>query len=74
MTSNNLHFGHFSDIPEYREVNRELVVQLLDRLPNPFVHVDVATGAGLVPQLLVEEARARNYQGTIIGLDATSMH
>ena len=69
MTSNNLHFGHFSDIPEYREVNRELVVQLLDRLPNPFVHVDVATGAGLVPQLLVEEATARNYQGTIIGLD-----
>ena len=69
MTSNNLHFGHFSDIPEYREVNRELVVQLLDRLPNPFVHVDVATGAGLVPQLLVEEATARNYQGTIIALD-----
>lgn len=69
MTSNNLHFGHFSDIPEYREVNRELVVQLLDRLPNPFVHVDVATGAGLVPQLLVEEATARKYQGTVIALD-----
>ena len=69
MTSNTLHFGHFSDIPEYREVNRELVVQLLDRLPNPFVHVDVATGAGLVPQLLVEEATARNYRGTIIALD-----
>ena len=69
ITSNNLHFGHFSDIPEYREVNRELVVQLLDRLPNPFVHVDVATGAGLVPQLLVEEATERNYRGTIIALD-----
>ena len=53
MTQNNLHFGHFSEIPEYREVNRELIAQLMDRLPNPFVHVDVATGAGLIPQLLV---------------------
>ena len=69
MTRNNLHFGHFSDIPEYREVNRDLVAQLLDRLPNPFVHVDVATGAGLVPQLLVEQATARGCRGKIIAVD-----
>ena len=69
MTQNNLHFGHFSEIPEYREVNRELIAQLMDRLPNPFVHVDVATGAGLIPQLLVEQATARGYHGQIIAVD-----
>ena len=69
MTQNNLHFGHFSEIPEYREVNRELIAQLMDRLPNPFVHVDVATGAGLIPQLLVEQATARGYHAQIIAVD-----
>ena len=65
----NLHFGHFSAIPEYRQVNRALIAQLLDRLPNPFVHLDVATGAGLVPQLIIEEATARGYRGRVIALD-----
>ena len=64
-----LHFGHFSAIPEYRQVNRDLVVRLLDRLPNPFVHLDVATGAGLIPQLIIEEATARGYHGRVIALD-----
>lgn len=64
-----LHFGHFSAIPEYRQVNRDLVARLLDRLPNPFVHLDVATGAGLIPQLIVEEATARGYRGRVIALD-----
>ena len=64
-----LHFGHFSAIPEYRQVNRGLVGRLLDRAPNPFVHLDVATGAGLIPQLIIEEATARGYRGRVIALD-----
>lgn len=64
-----LHFGHFSDIPEYREVNRALVQELVAHLPNPFVHVDLATGAGLVPQLLIEAAEARGYTGRVYGID-----
>lgn len=64
-----LHFGHFSAIPEYRQVNRDLVARLLDRVPNPFVHLDVATGAGLIPQIIIEEATARGYRGRVIALD-----
>ncbi|MBM4437987.1 MAG: class I SAM-dependent methyltransferase [Actinobacteria bacterium] len=64
-----LHFGHFAGITEYREVNRELIRELFDHLPNPFVHVDVATGTGLVPQLLIEAAEERGYAGRIVGLD-----
>ena len=64
-----LHFGHFSAIPEYRQVNRDLVARLLDRVPNPFVHLDVATGAGLIPQLIIEAATARGYSGRVIALD-----
>ena len=64
-----LHFGHFTAIPEYRQVNRDLVARLLDRVPNPFVHLDVATGAGLIPQLIIEEATARGYRGRVIALD-----
>jgi ubiquinone/menaquinone biosynthesis C-methylase UbiE len=67
-----LHFGYFSSVPEYRQVNRELIRQLFARLPNPFVHVDVATGTGLVPQLVIEEAKARGYQGKVIGIDHNS--
>ena len=64
-----LHFGHFAAVPEYRQVNRELVQELFRHMPNPFVHVDLATGTGLVPQLLIEEAEKRGFRGTIIGID-----
>lgn len=69
VTPEDLHFGHFSDIPEYREVNRALVQELVAYLPNPFVHVDVATGIGLVPQLLIEAAEERGYTGRVYGID-----
>ncbi|MCH7951937.1 methyltransferase domain-containing protein [Patescibacteria group bacterium] len=68
-TSEELHFGHFAEIPEYIEVNRELIQRLFQHLPNPFVLVDVATGTGLVPQLLIKEAERHGYSGTIIGID-----
>ena len=64
-----LHFGHFAAVPEYRQVNRQLVQELFRHMPNPFVHVDLATGTGLVPQLLIEEAERRGFRGTIIGID-----
>ena len=67
-----LHFGHFAAVPEYREVNRQLVQELFRHMPNPFVHVDLATGTGLVPQLLIEEAEKRGFQGTIIGIDRSA--
>lgn len=68
-TETQLHFGHFAEIPEYRQVNEQLVERLFQHLPNPFVLVDVATGTGLVPQLLIEKAERLGYSGTIIGID-----
>ena len=59
-------------VPEYREVNRQLVQELFRHMPNPFVHVDLATGTGLVPQLLIEEAEKRGFRGTIIGIDRSA--
>ncbi len=67
-----LHFGHFALVPEYRQVNRQLVQELFNHLPNPFVHVDLATGTGLVPQLLIEEAEKRGVKGTIVGIDLSA--
>ena len=67
-----LHFGHFALVPEYRQVNRQLVQELFNHLPNPFVHVDLATGTGLVPQLLIEEAEKRGVKGTIVGVDLSA--
>jgi ubiquinone/menaquinone biosynthesis C-methylase UbiE len=64
-----LHFGHFSAIQEYRQVNRELISAVFTYLPPTFFHVDIATGTGLVPQLMIEEAERRGYSGTIIGID-----
>jgi ubiquinone/menaquinone biosynthesis C-methylase UbiE len=69
LSSRELHFGHFSKIREYREVNRELIKQVFEHLPNPFLHVDVATGTGLVPQLLIEQAERRGVRGTVIAVD-----
>ena len=69
ISMNGLHFNHFASIPEYREVNRSLIREVVGYLPNPFFHVDIATGTGLVPQILMEEATARGYTGHIIGVD-----
>lgn len=64
-----LGFGDFAEIPEYRDVNRELVSRLVALLPNPFVHVDVATGTGLVPQLLIEAAERQQKEGKVFAID-----
>ncbi len=69
MSSKDMHFNHFAMIPEYREVNRDLIREIVGYLPDPFFHVDIATGTGLVPQILMEEAAAKGYSGHIIGVD-----
>ena len=69
LSNHDLHFGHFAAFPEYRETNRRLIRNLFCHLPDPFVHVDLATGTGLVPQLLQEEAQAAGARGTVIGID-----
>lgn len=68
-------YEHFAKQPEYVQVNRELVQVFIPFLPKNFLHVDVATGTGLVPKLLIEEAGERGHKGIIIGVDpnATSL-
>jgi len=64
-----LNFENFSRQPEYREVNRDLVNRFVLKFPPIFYHVDVATGTGLVPELIKEEASKENKKGVIIGID-----
>lgn len=65
-------YEHFAKQPEYVRVNRALVQRLFLLLPDNFFHVDVATGTGLVPKLLIEEARGNNHAERIIGVDPNS--
>jgi len=65
-------YEHFARQPEYVRVNRELVQILFSFLPRNFFHVDVATGTGLVPNLLIEEAQKNGSRGKIIGVDPNS--
>ena len=65
VPDNNLNFEEFSGQPEYVEVNRGLVKQVVLKLPVNFCHVDVATGTGLVPRLIIEEATKENKKGEI---------
>lgn len=69
IVDGDLNFGEFSKRPEYREVNRILIRELVSRLPENFRHVDVATGTGLVPQLIIEEAKKEGKTGEVIGID-----
>ena len=66
---NILTFEEFSRQPEYIEVNRGLIQKFVSRLPAVFCHVDVATGTGLVPQLIIDEAGRGGKKGKIIGID-----
>lgn len=61
-------YGPFAKQPEYIAINRELVGLILPRLPDRFVCVDVGTGTGLVPQLIIEDLD-NNKRGKIIGID-----
>lgn len=64
-----LDFGKFSEMPEYIAVNRSLVGTVVLRLPNNFIHVDVAAGTGMVEKLMKEEAEKLGKKGKVIGVD-----
>jgi len=69
VSDNNFNFEEFSRQPEYVEVNRGLIRRFVSQLPAVFCHVDVATGTGLVPQLIIEEVTKENKKGEVIGID-----
>lgn len=71
----NLDFGKFSRMPEYIAVNQSLVESLISKLPNNFLHIDVAAGTGMVEELMKEEAEKTGRRGEVIGVDpnATSL-
>jgi hypothetical protein len=65
-------FVGFSEIPEYRTVNKGLLKTALSFLPSgikKIVHVDNATGTGLIPQLAVELYKDLGINATIFGID-----
>lgn len=64
-----LSFEEFARQPEYIGVNRGLIQRLSPFLSDEFLHVDVATGTGMVPKLLIEESRRTRRKGKIIGID-----
>ncbi len=65
-------FVEFSQIEEYRKVNRELLLTALQFLPKnikQLIHVDNASGTGLVPQLAAQLYHERGIKAIIIGID-----
>lgn len=63
-------YDAFSRSPEYRQVNRELLSRLVDKLPeNDFFHIDIASGTGLVPQEMIVLCEAAGKRGTIIAVE-----
>lgn len=71
--SSSLNFEAFANQPEYMQVNRQLVEVLVPLLPEVFVHVDVATGTGLGPKLLIDGSQRRGLKGKIIGIDPNNV-
>ena len=69
VPDNNLNFEEFSNQPEYVEINRDIIKKFVLKLPVKFCHIDVATGTGLVPRLIIEEAVKENKKGEVIGID-----
>jgi SAM-dependent methyltransferase len=70
--SEEYNFVGFSEIPEYRTVNKDLLKTALSFLPQglkEIVHVDNATGTGLIPQLAVELYKDLGINATIFGID-----
>lgn len=70
--SEEYNFVKFSQIDEYRNVNKGLLSRALEFLPKnikELIHVDNATGTGLVPQLAAELYHERGIKSTIIGID-----
>lgn len=70
--SEDYNFVEFSRIGEYRKVNEKLLLKAIEFLPKntkKIIHVDNATGTGLVPQLAAEIYYKRGIKATIFGID-----
>lgn len=64
-----LTFERFSQQPEYIGVNRDLMQRFALFLPDGFYCVDVATGTGMGPKLLIEESQKTGKKGKVFGID-----
>ena len=62
-------YEDFANQPEYVAINQEQIKTLTQALPNAFLHVDIATGTGLVPKLIIQESEKTGRKGTIWGID-----
>lgn len=62
-------FLDFARDPAYRDANRELLRQAFSRLPSAFVHIDIASGTGLVAQEICALCEQSGKKGTVIGVD-----
>ncbi len=62
-------FIEFSKIPEYIEENRQSLIPIVEQLPDNFIFVDIASGTGLVPTLVAEEAKKLGKTGIVIGVE-----
>jgi ubiquinone/menaquinone biosynthesis C-methylase UbiE len=67
--SERFNFVEFARDPAYRDANRGLLRQAFSRLPSPFVHVDLASGTGLVAQEISTLCKQTGKRGTVIGID-----
>lgn len=66
-------FEDFANQREYQDVNREQIERLFSHSPNPFSHLDVATGTGLIPRLIIQVSQTRGIRGQIVGIDPNNV-
>lgn len=62
-------FRWFARMPEYREENRNLLRRFVEQLPQDFVHIDIASGSGLVPQEMISLCQEMGKRGRIIAIE-----
>lgn len=67
--SEDSNFLEFAADEAYREVNRQVLTFAFPYLPQDFIHVDCATGTGLVPQELGKLSEETRKRGRVIGVD-----
>lgn len=69
LPPSSLTFEEFANQPEYIDVNRKLIQKLTLFTRDSLLHIDVGSGTGLVPKLMIEIYHAMKRQRKIIGID-----
>lgn len=69
VQSAEFNFVAFSKDKAYREANKQLLAKALSYLPSLFFQIDVASGTGLVAQVMSSLCQEKRKKGTIIGID-----